>query len=89
MLSNINCKWTKRKIMIIEKAILNVDEVVLYTGLKRSYLYKLMHLRKVPYSKPGGRKAFFSKKELDAWLMSGRVTTERELECEAATSVLK
>lgn len=57
----------------IEKTVLTLDDVVEYTGFERAYLYRLMSERRIPYSKPTGKSAFFSKEELDKWLLSNPV----------------
>jgi len=60
--------------------VLTVDELVEYTGYKKSYIYKLAHLRKIPhYKPPWGRKLFFSKPEIDAWLLAIKQPTITEI----------
>ncbi|MBS1779711.1 MAG: excisionase family DNA-binding protein [Bacteroidetes bacterium] len=60
--------------------VLTVDELVAYTGYKKSYIYKLAHLRKIPHYKPPlGRKLFFSKPEIDAWLLAVKLPTVSEI----------
>jgi excisionase family DNA binding protein len=60
----------------VEKTVLTLDEAVAYTGFSKSYMYKLTSERKIPHSKPNGKSIFFSKSQLDAWLMSRPVDTE-------------
>lgn len=71
--------------IIIEKTVLTLDEVVEYTGFEKAYMYRLMSERRIPYYKPTGKSAFFSKAELDAWLLSNPVKTRDELNSEAST----
>jgi len=60
--------------------VLTVDEIVAYTGYKKSYIYKLVYERKIPAHKPMfGRKLFFNKEEIDAWLLSTRLLTVNEI----------
>lgn len=60
--------------------VLTVNEIVLYTGYKKSYIYKLAHQRKIPHYKPAtGRKLFFSKSEIDDWLLAIKQPTEHEI----------
>lgn len=61
------------------KAVLTVSECAKYMGISRSTLYKMMMRREIPYSKPNGKMAFFSRTEVEAWLMSNRVATSDEL----------
>ena len=58
-----------------------------YTGFKRGYLYKLMHLGKIPYYKPTGGRAFFKQDELDAFLFRNRHAADYEL-AERADGIL-
>ena len=61
------------------KAVLTVSECAKYMGVSRSTLYKMMMRREIPYSKPNGKMAFFSRAEVEAWLMSNRVATSDEI----------
>jgi len=53
-----------------QKKVMNVDDLVAYTGLSKSKIYKLTQLRLIPM---GGnkhiRQKFFDKDIIDAWLM--------------------
>ncbi len=62
------------------KAVLTVDEAARYMNVSKSALYKMMMRRKIPYSKPNGKLCFFSRQELEAWLMRNRVATADELQ---------
>lgn len=59
------------KFMFGLKDILNVEELVEYTGYSKSYIYKLVHTSRIPYAKPegGGNKLFFERKKIDNWLL--------------------
>lgn len=59
------------KFMFGLKDILNVEELVEYTGYSKSYIYKLVHNSRIPYAKPegGGNKLFFERKKIDNWLL--------------------
>jgi len=50
------------------KDLLTTVEAAEYLGLKKSYLYKLMMKKKIPYYKPHGKLCFFDRNELDQWL---------------------
>ncbi|MGO3184466.1 MAG: helix-turn-helix transcriptional regulator [Aequorivita sp.] len=54
------------------KKILNVEDLINYTGYKRSYIYKLVHNNTIPFSKPNGKTLFFEKSEIDAWLLQNK-----------------
>ena len=71
------------------KNALTVDDVVIYTGLKKSYIYKLVHLRQIPYYKnAGGGKTYFRKQEIEEWMLHQRVSTQDELAVQAAAYTL-
>jgi len=61
------------------KGVLNFDEAVAYSGLSPSYLYKLTSLQKVPHSKPSGKLLYFSRLELETWLLQNHVSTTDEI----------
>lgn len=65
------------------KTIFTVDDLINYTGLKRSYIYKLVHLGKIPYSKPQGKLLFFDREEIDHWLRQNKSRSKAQIESEA------
>ncbi|UCS92508.1 helix-turn-helix domain-containing protein [Echinicola marina] len=65
------------------KDILNVEELCEYTGFKKSFIYKLVHEGKIPYSKPNGKVLFFERKKIDAWLLQNSHQSESEIKREA------
>ena len=73
------------KTLITSKEVLTVDECAQYLGVSKSYLYKLTMARKIPFSKPLGKMCFFSRTELEAWLMSNRQATADEIRDKAQT----
>ena len=58
----------------MEKNVLNFDDLATYTGLSKSYLYKLTSQGILPHSKPFGKMLFFDKNEIDSFLMSNHNT---------------
>lgn len=71
------------KMKSADKEILNADEAAQYTGLKKSYLYKLTMNRGIPHSKPSGKMCYFRRKDLDEWMMRNPVKTEDEIRADA------
>jgi excisionase family DNA binding protein len=71
----------------MEKRILSFEEACAYTGFAESYMYKLTSGRKIPHSKPNGKKIFFDKDKLDSWLLSNPVKTADQINAEAATYI--
>ena len=65
------------------KQIFNVDDLINYTGFTRSYIYKLVHKNVIPYSKPNGKFLFFSKSEIDAWLLQNKRQSVSQIEKKA------
>ncbi len=72
------------RLLATQKKVLNFDEVCDYTGISKSYLYKLTSQNKIPFSKPNGKVIFFEKEELDKWLLLNRQKTIKEIEDEAS-----
>ena len=71
------------KMIRSNKNVLNVEEAVEYTGLSRSFLYKLTAKGEIPFSKPRGKLLYFSREKLDQWLLSNEQKSNRELNSEA------
>lgn len=67
------------KTIFCTKEVLTLDEVARYTGISRSYLYKLTMNRVIPHYKPTGKLLFFNRKEVEEWLQSNRVATSSEI----------
>jgi excisionase family DNA binding protein len=74
-------------LMLSQKVVLNFNEVVAYTGLSKSYLYKLTSNAGIPCYKPQGKQIYFNKQEIDQWLLQNRKATNIELENQASTFV--
>lgn len=75
-------------LLLSQKTVLNFSEVVSYTGLSKSHLYKLTSTGGIPCYKPRGKHIFFSKLEIDEWLLQNRKATTEEIETEASTYLL-
>jgi excisionase family DNA binding protein len=66
---------------------LKFEEAAEYLGLSKSHLYKLTCSNKIPHYKPSGKRVYFAKSELDAWLLRNPIKTNTEIE-QAATDYL-
>jgi len=64
------------------KNILTVDDLIDYTGYSQKQIYKLTSTRVIPHYKPNGRKLFFKRNEIDAWITQGRIKPMNELDDE-------
>lgn len=65
------------------KTVMSLEEASEYTGISRSYLYKLTAKGEIPFSKPRGKMIYFSKEKLDQWLLSDARKSKSELKSEA------
>ena len=72
------------KLILSNKKVLNFDEACEYTGISKSYMYKLTSLAKIPFSKPNGKMVFFEKDKLDEWLLQNKSKSKSEIEAEAS-----
>jgi excisionase family DNA binding protein len=70
------------------KEVLNFQEAAHFLDVSASHLYKLTSQGIVPHSKPQGKKLYFSKRELEAWLLSKPIQTREALEARAITHVV-
>lgn len=70
-------------IAICHKEVLTLDEAAQYTGMKKSYLYKLTSSRVIPHFKPSGKTCFFRRADLENWLTSNPVATVADLNGQA------
>ncbi len=71
------------KLLIGSKEVLTFDEASDYTGISRSYLYKLTASGRIPHSKPNGKMLFFEKSKLVEWLLQNKRKSKKEIEAEA------
>jgi excisionase family DNA binding protein len=62
-----------------QKRVLSFSEGCRFIGMSESYAYKLTSARLIPHSKPDGKKIFFDREELEAWLLRNPVKTKNQL----------
>ena len=65
------------------KEVLTFSEAAQFTGLSKSYLYKLTSGQKIPFYKPSGKLCYFNREELQNWLQQNRVSTIDEISGQA------
>ena len=58
------------------KIVLTMDDVAELTGMSKNYIYRLVHLRRIPHYKS-------KREEVEQWLLSHRVPTAEELQQQA------
>lgn len=77
------------RLLVSNKKVLTFDEACDYTGISRSYLYKLTSSGGIPFSKPSGKIIFFDKAKLDEWLLQNKKKSSNEIDQEALKYSLK
>jgi excisionase family DNA binding protein len=68
-----------------QKKVLSFEEGCEYLGYKKSYVYKMTASGILPFSKPNGKKIFFEREKLEAWMLSNASISHEEREIQAAT----
>ena len=91
-MNNIQLEERLRNIetlLLSQKTVLSFEEAAQYTGLSKSYLYKLTSTAGIPHFKPQGKHIYFNKEEVDQWLQRNpsKPLNEEELEEKASTYV--
>jgi excisionase family DNA binding protein len=77
------------RLIIANKKVLTFDEACEYTGISRSYLYKLTSSGVIPFSKPNGKVIFFDKEMLNKWLLKNARKSAGEIKEEALSYVIE
>lgn len=65
--------------------VLSFEQGCEYLGFKKSYVYKMTAAGILPISKPNGKKIFFEREKLEAWMLSNASKSHSERQIEAAT----
>ena len=75
--------------VISSSQAINVSGIMELTGWSRSRIYYLTSNGMIPYYKPLGKTIFFSKKEIENWLLKNRQIPNEEIEAQASEIVHK
>lgn len=75
--------------LLSQKTVLTFDEFCRYTGISKSWGYKLTSARAVPFSKPNDKAIYFEKEQIDKWLLQNPVKTVAQLQKEAKGGQVK
>ena len=59
--------------------LMSCQEAASYLKVSKSHIYKLTSQDQIPHYKPNGKKVYFNKGDLDAWIKHGRVLTKEEV----------
>lgn len=70
-----------------QRDVLTFNELVDYTGLSKSYLYKLTSKGDIPFYRPHGKQLYFNKNEINSWLLRNRSKTNEEIQNEVTTNL--
>lgn len=71
----------KRYTLLQAKQVLNMNDAVLLTGLSKPRLYALTSTHKIPfYKSPEGRSIYFSREELNEWMLSRKFESESDIQ---------
>jgi excisionase family DNA binding protein len=63
--------------MEIQKPV-TVEGAMMLTGFSRYYIYKLIHLKKIPCYKPNGGRVFFKQEDLEAFIFRNQQAANYE-----------
>ncbi len=64
-------------------------EACQYTGLSKSYMYKLTFKGDIPHYKPNGKMIYFTKQDLDTWLLRNRIESNQNINEKAIDHITK
>lgn len=60
--------------------ILSLSEAAEFLKMKKSFVYKKTSQKQINYYKPGGKKIYFRKSDLENWLLQNKITPVSEFE---------
>lgn len=75
--------------VLLQKEVLTLEEVAIYTGISKSHLYKLTGSRRIPHYCPTGKFLYFNREEVEEWLQQNRITPTDEIKEEAENYCLR
>lgn len=81
-LENMEKLLTQKKKEPGQDQIMSAEECAAFLRLKVTTIYGLVSKGKIPKIKKG-KLIYFSKKDIEAWLLSGKVKTPQEVAAEA------
>ena len=69
-----------KKQTIQQKEILTIEEASDFLGLSVSRLYKMTSNKEIPHYKPGGKKIYLNRNEIESWILNSRVESTYDLD---------
>ena len=74
---------------IVLKEMLTIEEAVAYTGVSKSWLYKMTMRGDLPTYRPGGKRIYLKRSEINEWMSSQRTSSKAEIEEKANEYIRK
>jgi excisionase family DNA binding protein len=71
------------ELILFPKRMMNISELSEYIGMSEAYIYRLTSTKKIPFSKPLAKMIFFDRFQIDEWLNSNQVSTQKDTERKA------
>ena len=68
--------------ILSQKSVFTFEDFCRYTGISKSWGYKLTSQRAVPHYSPNGKTLYFDKSEIDKWLLQNPIKTVSQLKTE-------
>ena len=86
--SKIEARLYSIELMLLgTKKVFTLEELASYSGLSKSYLYKLTSTKQIPHYKPNGKHIYFDRDEINSWLLRNEVITAAQQDIDSATYV--
>lgn len=70
------------------KDALNSKEAAMLLGISYQGIIQMTHNKRLPHYKQGKR-LYFSRKELEGWMLSNKIKTKEEIELEASKYLIR
>ncbi len=75
----------EKNTLLASKSVFNLEDLLQYTGLSKSFIYRLTSENKIPFYKlDQGKNLFFKRDEIDAWMTKNKRKSTDEIEQESA-----
>ena len=85
----IETEKNEKRLYILQKNTLTLEEACLYLGIKPSFMYKLTSKRMIPHSVPNGKLIYFERAELDNWARQNKRRSLQGIKDEVEESLLR
>ena len=86
---DIETEKNERRLYILQKNTLTLEEACLYLGIKPSFMYKMTSKRMIPHSVPNGKLIYFERAELDNWALQNKRKCLKTIKNEVEESLVR